>query len=100
MTKLEANDVEAALSQLDTLFSTTEPVDFRSNPLMGAARRLYVQANQKDAEQKFDALMQAVQARQTELGETTGHRVDVHGATRWLSLPSHRWPGRIGAITI
>jgi tetratricopeptide (TPR) repeat protein len=49
LTKLEANDPEAALTQIDALFSTAEPMDSRSNPLMVESRKLYARINQKAA---------------------------------------------------
>jgi Tfp pilus assembly protein PilF len=75
--KREVHDPEAALSLIDTLFAAAEPADVRSNPLIAEARKLWSQLNQEVAVVRHDALMQAAQTRQAELGVSTGHRIEM-----------------------
>ena len=77
LTRLEENEPEAALDQIEALFSTAESIDTRSNPLRGEARKLYVRANEKLVEQNQAALQQAVQARQGEIAELTSYKVVI-----------------------
>jgi Tfp pilus assembly protein PilF len=54
--KLQDDEPVSAISQIDALFSTAEPMDFRSNPLMVESRKLYAQANQKTAKKNTTRL--------------------------------------------
>ena len=94
--KLEAADPEAALTQIDALFSVAEPMDSRSNPLMAEARKLYAQANQKIAEKNTTQLCAPLKrvkqswARQQAIVSMFKKTIRLK-----LSLPFHRWPGAI-----
>lgn len=72
-----AGDLTQALETLDELFAKASTQDIRTVPVYDEARRMYLEASKRLAEQSYNRLMEFIEARKADLEERTGFGIDI-----------------------
>jgi hypothetical protein len=68
---------QESLEALEALFTDSAPTTIRSQPVLDEARGLYLDLNRTLTEASFDHLMEVVDARVSELEESSGIPIEI-----------------------